>query len=120
MIMHGILRIDKVAGPPNGGVRVKTDKDQDGKVAASATKSQDDNNKGGKEYNLYQNNCAHAVVDVIGNAQIGIELWPAGGKTPNQWGELAALWEKARLEIAQEKKARKEQEKKEQADKKKE
>jgi hypothetical protein len=114
-----LVRIEKVAAPPNGGTRVKTDKDQDAKIAVSATKSQDAHNKGGKQYNLYSNNCATAVVNVIGDAGIGIELYPAYG-TPNMWGKKEEQWEKMRLEIEREKKEREEKEKEQQSQAKKE
>lgn len=67
-----------------------TTQDQDSKIAESAVQSQQDHNSGKAEYNLYTNNCTDAAVDVIENADIGIEIENSATTVkPNSWaGEL--------------------------------
>jgi len=58
----------------SGAVRLKTTPAQDALIAESAQQSQEDHKSGKIQYNLFDNNCTDAAVNVINNSGAGITV----------------------------------------------
>jgi len=68
------VSITKVEGPPEGALIVPTSADQDKKIYEQAMKSKELHNSGKKSYHLTANSCTDSSVDVVNDADIGIEI----------------------------------------------